>query len=767
VLAGRYELHEELGRGAHGVVFRAHDRVAGTDVAIKSLGALRRSRIAPERLRRELRAAWNVTHPGVVRIHDVIFDGEHVALSMQLLAGETLGARLARTGKLTVAEVARLAGELASALAAAHDAGVVHRDLKPSNILIVGGGRAVITDFGLSRIPGIADDGRLRAPLDAASSELTHSGELVGTPAFMAPEQLRGASEIGPAADVYAFGLVMFEAATGGRPHATSSVDELMRDRLHSPAPPVAARRRDLPRMLARVIDDSLAIEPASRIRDGRALVARLTPRSRARWIGAAALALALVAAAITWRVARRSAPVATTARVPGVPALSIEQPTSGPLQLVALVPGSASAIVQRAIRHADGSLLLVGHATGSFAIGGETVGGSGPHFGYVIAVAPDGTVRWHRELVSDHDVQLVDGIETSGMIVVSGAAHDAVRLGGGVSLPSPRHVDFSDGYLAAFDARDGTPRWAVPVGASSLGHTRELAADDHGNIYCIGEFAGEASFGGSASAHTPDDVQRGMFVASYRAADGGLRWVSSSSDVGGTTRGFAIVHHEDDVVIGGMFTGHNTFAGTTIDATAAGAGVVAVLDASTGAVRRSVVLAATGATTVSSIAIDDDGTIAVAGSFAGTFELAPGHPLTARSDDAFVALLAPDTTPRWAVGASRSMYDTARSIAFGPRGIVAVGRFNLDLTFGNRTVTSAGGNDIFVVELAREDGAVRSLLRIGGADSDRARTVSVTRDGAIGVTGTFRHRIEAAGRSIEGPGEMNGFALELRPPAR
>jgi tetratricopeptide (TPR) repeat protein len=280
VLAGRYELLGELGRGAFGVVFRARDRVADAVVAIKMLASSRRfSTTAVARLRREVQTAWRVTHPGVVRIYDLIPFGDHLALSMELVDGETLDRRIQRGGRFEIGELLALAVDLARALAAAHEAGVTHRDLKPSNIMLrAGSGRAVITDFGLSRLPGAADDGE--GGSDEANQEpaLTRSGELLGTPTYMAPEQLQKSRGAGPASDVYAFGLVLFEAATGQRTHPQPTLAELMAARLERPAPSVASLRPELSPELSRLIADCLAIDPAQRIGDAVALLDRLEP---------------------------------------------------------------------------------------------------------------------------------------------------------------------------------------------------------------------------------------------------------------------------------------------------------------------------------------------------------------------------------------------------------------------------------------------------------------------------------------------------------
>jgi tetratricopeptide (TPR) repeat protein len=307
VLAGRYRLLQELGRGAFGAVYRAHDQVADEQVAIKILGReLGRAPATSQRVRRELRAARLVSHPGVVRLHDLIDLGDQLALSMELVEGETLQARLARAPRLPLPALEALARELAAALAAAHQAGVVHRDLKPANIMLrVGSGRAVITDFGISRL----------TPAEGAAAveeaRLTKEGELVGTPLYMAPEQLLARGEAGPAADVYALGVVLYEAATGQVPHGGHGLVSLVAARLHDPVPPLRSLAAEVPPDLAAIVDRCLAHDPRARFASGVELLEALAPGAastsrlrapgaassrRRRRLGAALAAVAVVA---------------------------------------------------------------------------------------------------------------------------------------------------------------------------------------------------------------------------------------------------------------------------------------------------------------------------------------------------------------------------------------------------------------------------------------------------------------------------------------
>ena len=265
LLGDRYELRARLGQGAFGTVFRAHDRIADHEVAIKLLSdQSRHSKDVIARLRRELHAALKVTHAGVVRTHDLLELKGRLALSMEYVAGETLAERLQREGPLSLQDLLRLAKDLTRALAAAHRAGVVHRDLKPANIIVrADNGRPVITDFGVSRL----QHGPQEAPQSGGPGrqiERTAEGQIVGTPLYMAPEQMQGA-DASPAGDVYALGLVLYEAAAGCRPHTARTFAGLAVARRQGDTKPIGALRPEVPEWLCHVIARCLDPDPAVR----------------------------------------------------------------------------------------------------------------------------------------------------------------------------------------------------------------------------------------------------------------------------------------------------------------------------------------------------------------------------------------------------------------------------------------------------------------------------------------------------------------------
>ncbi len=195
-------------------VWRATDNVLHRQVAIKRLAPhLAEDPGAAARFLREARAAASLNHPGIVTVYDTGVDDEGPYLVLELIDGETLGARLGREGAMSQAGAARIIGETAAALDHAHSNGIVHRDIKPSNVMIDGTGRVRITDFGIAR--AIED-----------TTTLTNPANILGTVAYMAPEVLEGGSAT-PASDIYSLGAVGHEMLTGSRPFAADSIEEL------------------------------------------------------------------------------------------------------------------------------------------------------------------------------------------------------------------------------------------------------------------------------------------------------------------------------------------------------------------------------------------------------------------------------------------------------------------------------------------------------------------------------------------------------------
>jgi eukaryotic-like serine/threonine-protein kinase len=244
LIANRYEVERPLGHGAMAVVDLARDTELDRDVAVKRLAEnLARDDELRARFLREARLAARLAHPNVVRVYDVGVDGDRPFIAMEYVDGETLGDLLARRGPLPPEDVVELGVQACRGLAAAHEAGLVHRDVKPQNLLLGRDGVLKLGDFGVA--------------FGLEGTRLTTAGTVLGTAAYLAPEQARG-EEVTAAADVYALGAVLYELLTGRPPRRAQTLAELTK-----PAkirPPEGA-----PPELSRIVMRCLAAEPEKR----------------------------------------------------------------------------------------------------------------------------------------------------------------------------------------------------------------------------------------------------------------------------------------------------------------------------------------------------------------------------------------------------------------------------------------------------------------------------------------------------------------------
>lgn len=256
-IANRYRLTYPIGRGAMGEVWAASDETLDRPVAIKFL---RQEAIADhdrstavERFMREARATARLNHVGVPTVHDVGFHDGNIYLVMQLVPGVVLGDLIAERGQLSVTWVAAIGAQICSVLSAAHSASLVHRDLKPQNLMITPGGTVMVLDFGVAA---------LLDPVDLP--RLTLTGEMLGTPIYIAPEQADG-GVVGPQADLYALGCVLHEVLTGAPPYQADTALDLVRSHLQAPVPLVSEHRHDVPDGVVRLVKQLLAKDPRQR----------------------------------------------------------------------------------------------------------------------------------------------------------------------------------------------------------------------------------------------------------------------------------------------------------------------------------------------------------------------------------------------------------------------------------------------------------------------------------------------------------------------
>jgi len=255
---GHYTIVALLGSGAMGAVYRATDTVLGRDVALKVLPPdMARDAERLQRFRREARAVAALNHPHIVTIYSVEYaDGAHF-LTMELVEGRTLEAVIAAR-PLAIDCVLEIARQIAAAVGVAHEKGIIHRDLKPANVIVDGRGCAKVLDFGLAKTRP-ACVGR-----EAATVLATEPGAVLGTPAYMSPEQVRGL-DVDHRTDIFSLGVMLYEMATGSRPFRGRSAAELASSILRDVPPPITGVRPSVPSALAHVIARCLEKEPSAR----------------------------------------------------------------------------------------------------------------------------------------------------------------------------------------------------------------------------------------------------------------------------------------------------------------------------------------------------------------------------------------------------------------------------------------------------------------------------------------------------------------------
>jgi len=309
-LTANYEILRELGRGGTAVVYLARDRATGAEVAIKLIHARYAHDVeAVARFAREARFVAQLEHPNVVRVHTVLDLGEGgIALVMAHVAGRTLKQRILADGPLAPVEAERVMRDVACALGAAHALGIVHRDVKPENIFLDAEGRALLADFGVAR------------SMSAETQQLTMHGVAIGTPSYMAPEQIEGDALDGRG-DIYSLGLVAWEMLSGRRPWDGEALYSVLYHQKHDYLPSVRELRTDVPPRLADAIDGAMEKERDSRWQSTDELLAALDGAPPAR-------RAPTVAPASTDTVRFARVPLAAASAAAATPAVAVAAPS-------------------------------------------------------------------------------------------------------------------------------------------------------------------------------------------------------------------------------------------------------------------------------------------------------------------------------------------------------------------------------------------------------------------------------------------------------
>jgi len=247
---GKYRVLDKIGRGGMGTVYKAVDETLHREVAIKVLNAELNDPEVAKRFRSEAITVARLSHPGIATIYELFEHGSEWLMVMEFVRGETLENMIARMGALSAQRAAEFCMQALAALAHAHSMGVVHRDLKPANLMVTENGTIKVMDFGIARVSG--------------GEHLTNAGFMMGTPSYMAPEQVRG-GDIDARTDLYSMGVVFYRLCTGKLPFKGDTAFAIVQSQVHDTPTPVSTVRPDLPTWVEEVITRSLAKAPSDR----------------------------------------------------------------------------------------------------------------------------------------------------------------------------------------------------------------------------------------------------------------------------------------------------------------------------------------------------------------------------------------------------------------------------------------------------------------------------------------------------------------------
>ncbi len=347
VVGERYELREVLGGGAMGHVFTAENRAIGAVVAVKVLKPeLLANPEFRQRFQYEAQAVGSIEHPNVARFHDVVV-GDPTFLVMEYVPGETLATVLAREKAMSIQRAVHIATRLAWGLDAAHAAGIIHRDLKPANVILTAdrevGETPKLIDFGLAKIAAVA-----------GSEQLTRTGQIIGTPSYMSPEQISG-RDVDARSDVYALACLLYEMIAGRPPFTGSDDVQTLYRQLHEPPEPLSLNAADIPAALDKVVNRALAKNPHDRYGSMQELARALNGAVEKRrsgdgntttttlpggrgsplWVVAAFVAgIAITAGAWSWRQRHAIAPIVTATATSGGTLIVASEPPGARVEL-------------------------------------------------------------------------------------------------------------------------------------------------------------------------------------------------------------------------------------------------------------------------------------------------------------------------------------------------------------------------------------------------------------------------------------------------
>jgi serine/threonine-protein kinase len=440
---GKYRVLDRVGRGGMGTVYRAIDETLHREVAIKVLNAELNDEAVARRFRAEAVTVARLNHPGIATVYELFQHEGEWLMVMEFVRGETLEALIKRKGVVSVPEAAELCMQALGALAHAHSLGVVHRDLKPANLMVTESGTVKIMDFGIARVAG--------------TEHLTSAGFMMGTPAYMAPEQVLG-QDIDARTDLFAMGVVLYYLTTAKLPFKGETPIQMAQSRIQDQPTPVQQVRPELPPWLGQALDTVLRREPAQRfqtaplfreaLRRGLANLPIETPETMA-------IPPELIATA-----APRSMPVVQSPPVPKEPA-----GTSAPAPAAVPATGASPAMVQTAAAHVPAAAAPAVHA----------VAGRVP--GAPVPPAPPAAARAASGARPPMNLAVIGGIAALVLVLLIGGGMWLRSRGAAAAAPPDAAAPVTDASAAPAPA-SGASEATTDAVASPVSGDATTAAD-------------------------------------------------------------------------------------------------------------------------------------------------------------------------------------------------------------------------------------------------------------------------------------------------
>jgi serine/threonine protein kinase/dipeptidyl aminopeptidase/acylaminoacyl peptidase len=493
-MLAHYRLVEQIGEGGMGVVWKAEDTKLDRSIALKVLpAAMAKDAARLERFQREAKAVAALNHPNIVTIHSVEESGGVQFLTMELVEGKTLS-ELIPKGGLHLNRIFDVAVPLADALAAAHQKGITHRDLKPDNIMLDESGRVKVLDFGLAKLREETDPGKADST-ELPTRSVTEEGKIVGTAAYMSPEQAEG-KPVDARSDVFSLGIILYELATGRRPFygdtAISTISSILREE----PKPLTEVNESLPRHLGRIVKRSLAKNPQRRYQSALDLRNELAELKEEIDSGELAVesAAPMRSRAASTRVGLWLGVTAVVLAAAALLAVLLRQP----------VPNTASELVPESFNKMTVTRVTTAGRTWSASIS--------PDGNYVAYIQGDGAGRpglWVQQVATSTDVSIVPS--GSDDICCSAVAPDGSYVYYNKSVPGTGRSD-----LYRIPILGGTPRRVMKNVGNQVGISRDaqrlafLRFGDAGEIQLMVADADGSDATAIASKMTPDAYSSG-----------------------------------------------------------------------------------------------------------------------------------------------------------------------------------------------------------------------------------------------------------------